>query len=333
MADWPQEALEVLAEGRPVALITLLAVEGSTPREAGTRMLAWACGAWGTIGGGHLEQLATDQARRMLERPGAPVFAVQDYPLGPLLAQCCGGRVRLLIERLDECDQAWLAEADRLIRANRPFEVVQRLGLPGRTVRPAEPDGDRQMRVDGAPAAARGSKPEAGAEVVWRSAPAQPSLVMFGAGHVGLAIARAFAPLPFRLRWLDCREAARGVAGVEVLPDETLIEIAGRPADFALILTHDHALDYALTAAALRAGGRGYLGLIGSKTKRARFLSRLAADGLGEAARARLVCPIGLPQLSGKAPEIIAASVAADLLLRLQARRAEAAKEDALASL
>ena len=76
-----------------------------------------------------------------------------------------------------------------------------------------------------------------------------------------------------------------------------------------------------------------FLGLIGSKSKRARFLGRLRADGFGEAALARVTCPIGLAGLHGKAPEVIAVSVVADLLLRLEASRRAMAREPALASL
>jgi xanthine dehydrogenase accessory factor len=75
------------------------------------------------------------------------------------------------------------------------------------------------------------------------------------------------------------------------------------------------------------------VGLIGSKTKRARFLSRLRADGLGEAAAARLVCPIGLAQIRSKAPEAIAVSVAADLLIRLEAARLARPTEASVAGL
>jgi xanthine dehydrogenase accessory factor len=73
--------------------------------------------------------------------------------------------------------------------------------------------------------------------------------------------------------------------------------------------------------------------MIGSRTKRARFLSRLRADGLSETALARLVCPIGLQQLKSKAPEVIAISVAADLLLRLETSPLQPVRELALAGL
>ena len=80
-----------------------------------------------------------------------------------------------------------------------------------------------------------------------------------------------------------------------------------------LILTHDHALDYRLVAAALR-GPAAFVGLIGSATKRARFLARLERDGFDAAARVRLTCPIGLPGITGKAPEVIALATLAQLL-------------------
>jgi xanthine dehydrogenase accessory factor len=87
------------------------------------------------------------------------------------------------------------------------------------------------------------------------------------------------------------------------------------PCAMVLIMTHDHALDYRLASAALRGPAR-FVGLIGSRTKRARFLGRLGRDGLSDAALGRLVCPIGLPGIAGKEPAVIAAAVAAQLLMR-----------------
>ncbi|HET6970161.1 MAG TPA: XdhC family protein, partial [Phenylobacterium sp.] len=78
--------------------------------------------------------------------------------------------------------------------------------------------------------------------------------------------------------------------------------------------THSHDLDYRLTRAALRRGTFGYLGLIGSRTKRARFESRLRDDGIGDAELARLNCPIGIANLKSKEPSVIAIALAAQLL-------------------
>ena len=105
--------------------------------------------------------------------------------------------------------------------------------------------------------------------------------------------------------------------GVAIQEEARLIRLAGEagPDDLVLILTHNHDLDYQLTRAAL-AAGPAYVGLIGSQTKKARFLRRLRDDVVDAA---RLTCPIGIPGLKSKAPEVIAVSVAAQLLELIEA--------------
>jgi xanthine dehydrogenase accessory factor len=333
-AHWSGVALARIAGGEACALVTLLAVEGSAPREAGTKMLVWAAGQWGSIGGGNLEHQAARQARRMLALGEAPRLAVQDYPLGPLLAQCCGGRVRLMIERLDEASCDWLTEAERYARGELPFELRTQITEDG-AVKAVGPDGCTApcVTLGGAAVSARGERPGVGAEIIECTGPSRPVVLLFGAGHVGQAVHRALEPLPFRVFWYDSREELAGRLGLAVLPADVQAEIAGDGAPYSLVLTHDHALDFALVQAALTGSGAGYVGLIGSLTKRARFFSRLRAAGVGEAALARLHCPIGIPGLKSKAPEVIAVSVAADLLLRLEASRRTPALEPALASL
>ncbi len=109
MSDWIAWLSELDPNG-PHALVSVLATEGSAPRGPGTRMIVGADGFTGTIGGGNLEFQATEQARAMLSQP-AGAWRIQDFPLGPLLGQCCGGRVRLLVEHIDPARLGWLAEA------------------------------------------------------------------------------------------------------------------------------------------------------------------------------------------------------------------------------
>ncbi|MFZ0269035.1 xanthine dehydrogenase accessory protein XdhC, partial [Caulobacter sp.] len=163
----------------------------------------------------------------------------------------------------------------------------------------------------------------------------RPPVLLFGAGHVGQAVARALEPLPFRLAWYDTRPEAAEVPGVAVgTPAELAAAAMGAGPDaYILIMTHDHNLDYALTSSALAGGAFGYLGLIGSDTKKARFLGRLRKDGFGDGTVVRVTCPIGLPHLKNKAPEVIAVSVVADLLMRLEAARRDRTKDLQLASL
>ncbi len=146
------------------------------------------------------------------------------------------------------------------------------------------------------------------------------TVYLFGAGHVGRALALALAPLPFVVRWIDSRREAFP----EYAPANVALIHAPRPAgelasapDSALIIvmTHSHAIVLEIVADALRSERFGFVGLIGSATKRARFLSQMRAAGLTEALLSKLVCPIGLPGLEGKEPAVIAASTAAQLLM------------------
>ena len=143
--------------------------------------------------------------------------------------------------------------------------------------------------------------------------PPRRTVVVYGAGHVGQALVRALAPLPFDLSWIDARhEAAWPVDGPVPCRRAALPEtvVAEAPDDaFHMVMTHSHAVDLEIVAAAL-ARPFGFLGLIGSRSKRAAFEHRLHERGLDTA---RLTCPIGL-DIPGKEPAVIAASVAAQLL-------------------
>ena len=307
MADWIAQALDSVRRSEALAMVTVVGAQGSTPREAGARMLVWPDRFTGTIGGGSLERQGLEQARRLLGQ-AARRHALQDYPLGPLLGQCCGGHVRLLVERLDRESLDWLEPA-ATIRA--PFALTAKfeagalrrsLGGPG----PHGSDGPRTPI------------PEVRclSETI---RPARPRLVIFGAGHVGQAVARAFAPLPFHLDWLASREDLRPEAGgtqATILSEDDLVEAVGAaPAGtMVAIFTHSHDLDYRLALAALRRPDLAYVGLIGSQTKRRRFEGRFRDDGLGDADLARLTCPIGIADLKSKEPAVIAVGLAAQLL-------------------
>lgn len=156
----------------------------------------------------------------------------------------------------------------------------------------------------------------------------RPAVYLFGAGHVGLALAQALAPLPFAVTVTETRSAAleglpAGVtARLTAMPEASVDDIP--PGGAAVILTHDHALDFLIAERALARSDLSYVGMIGSATKRATFshwLSRQQSESDATRASAammsRLVLPIGGSAVRDKRPEVIAALVAAELLHRV----------------
>lgn len=148
-----------------------------------------------------------------------------------------------------------------------------------------------------------------------------PDVFLFGAGHVGLALATALAPLPFNVTVVDTRQIEPGalpetITFRHVPMPETEVE-AIRPDGAAVILTHDHALDFLIARQALARDDLAYTGMIGSATKRATFSRWLMREG-GEAAWLnRLTLPVGGDVVKNKQPAVIAALVTAELITRL----------------
>lgn len=163
----------------------------------------------------------------------------------------------------------------------------------------------------------------------------RPHVFLFGAGHVGQALARALAPLPLHVHVIDTRPDE--LAGLPESIDARALampEAAVRSAPAGssyVILTHDHALDFLIAAEALKRGDAPYVGMVGSRTKRARFRSWYLAEAGGDAAAfERLVLPIGgraFPEgLGDKRPEVIAALAAAEIMVQIGRREATQSK-------
>ncbi len=146
------------------------------------------------------------------------------------------------------------------------------------------------------------------------------TLQLYGAGHVGRAIADVLAAVPCSVQWIDEREVEFPVTDSpphieRVCVEPVEAEVAVAPPDACyLVLTHSHELDLRITEAVLRRADFAYLGLIGSQTKRARFLHRFEARGIPSAALERMTCPIGVGGIEGKEPGVIAVAVVAQLL-------------------
>lgn len=249
MHEWIASLAELQRRGEPCVLVTLVEELGSTPRDAGAKMLVSADASLYSIGGGHLELRAIQIARELLAS-GAQAPRLERFSLGASLGQCCGGSALLLFEPLGR------------VRAE---------------------------------------------------------IAVFGAGHVGRALVPLLAGLPCRVRWIDSRAAEFPVQlppGVrQIVSEAPEEEVDALPAGcYCIVMTHDHQLDLTLAERILRRGDFAYFGLIGSRTKRARFEHRLRARGLAAESIARMRCPLGLPQVRGKLPLEIAIAVAGEVI-------------------
>ncbi len=150
---------------------------------------------------------------------------------------------------------------------------------------------------------------------------AQPEVWLFGAGHVGRALADALLLLPLKTYAVETRKteldqmSAGALHRLVAMPEAIIKDIA--PGSAVVILTHDHALDFLIAREALSRNDLAYVGMIGSKTKRATFASWARKEGLGDDAIKRLVLPIGGKDVDDKRPAVIAAMTSAEILLAL----------------
>lgn len=306
--DISQIERAVAASGR-VARVLVAKAEGSTPREAGASMMVWEGGQSGTIGGGALEWEAAKDARRLLSERASKPALLRRHPLGPGLGQCCGGAVMLLTEVFDKkrLESARESVADRggFARALGDADDAPPPSVEKMLRRMGEGDGPERTALTGGWVIEPVSTPT---RHVW----------MFGAGHVGRAIARTLAPLPdLSTTWVDVSKDRFP----EDVPANARILAASHPPDAVrhapdcaehLVLTFSHALDLEICSRILSRPFRS-AGLIGSDTKWARFRKRLIEAGHSASDVDRIQCPIGDPSL-GKHPWAIAVGVAASLL-------------------
>jgi xanthine dehydrogenase accessory factor len=261
---WAREDIRDFLRREPASvLIEVKGVAGSTPRDTDAWMLVSQRAIFATIGGGQLEHMAIDQARRAL-RLGAPAGSM-NVPLGPEIGQCCGGRVNLAL---------------MAVHAELALELIAR--------------SDRELA-------------------------ARPHVYVFGAGHVGDALAMALSLAPLRVVLVDTREqelAASTVPGIETcltaMPEAVVRDAP--PGSSFVILTHDHALDFLIAAEALQRPDAAYVGMIGSKTKKATFRRWLLREIGRPELFDNLICPIGGTAVKDKRPAVIATLAAGEIV-------------------
>ena len=269
----------------PAVLVRVHSTEGSAPRDAGAWMAVFTDSLLGTIGGGHLEHQAIERARELLALQLSKSGLEQGAAAPELMRMALG-------PSLGQCCGGVVHLSLQRVNAQDAATLRQQLDTP-------------RMPV-----------------------------ALFGGGHVGHALAELLARLPVALHWIDSRE---GIFP-DALPAHVVCEhsepVQGAVASLApdsrvLIMSFSHAEDLDVLALCLtrqrQRGDLPYIGLIGSQTKWASFRHRLEARGFTTEELAHVTCPIGVPGIEGKEPEVIAVAVAAQLLQARQTKQSSAA--------
>jgi xanthine dehydrogenase accessory factor len=257
-------------------LVSVDSVQGSGPREVGAWMAVFPQTLVNTIGGGHLEFQAITEARALMARPASENSAsTATHKDNALTTRYALGPA------LGQCCGGVVhLKFERISAADAPA-LKQRLLAGG-----------------------------------------QP-LALFGGGHVGRALVNVLSTLPYNVQWVDSRDEIFPAH----LPSNVVCEhsdpvhaaVADLPSGASvLVMSFSHAEDLDVVAACLKRqrlqGDLKFVGLIGSKTKWATFQHRLEAKGFTAEELAFITCPIGVSGITGKEPEVIAVSVAAQLL-------------------
>ena len=304
--SWLTMALASLDDGQDIVLVTVTATKGSSPRNQGSQILVTKAGIWQTIGGCALECDVMASARKMLASDDDTWQRTHMTDLlGPDMGQCCGGQMSLLLEKFTAKQAGALAALAQEDHHDQMLAHPLESGVP-LTLQSAQSPFDDAVFM---------------APVM----PQQMPLFIYGAGHVSRALIPRLDGLGFDIFLVDI-DAARFA---DDLGDNVQKLLAKAPEKIALcasqgavhlVMTHSHSLDEAICLQLVMRGDFAYLGLIGSKSKRARFAKRLAAAGVPSAMLDQLICPIGIGEINGKSPAHVALSIAADLAIWQQLR-------------
>ncbi|MFG0594765.1 xanthine dehydrogenase accessory protein XdhC [Delftia sp. WSY_9] len=270
-----------LAQG-PLCWVEVMDSRGSVPRERGAWMAVFADRVAGTIGGGHLEFDAIDRARSLLR--GWAMLGEQGSQGGQVATE--HQHRYPLGPSLGQCCGGVVMLRFVLVPQGRMDMLRERLQPP------------------------------------------RDCVALFGAGHVGHALVRLLCNLPYRVMWVDSRDSVFPEEEHELVQCEYSDPVQSAVADLpagsqVLIMSFSHAEDLEVVAQCLsrqrQHGDLPYVGLIGSATKWATFRRRLRERGFSDAELDHVTCPIGVPGIKGKEPEVIAVAVAAQLLQRRSA--------------
>lgn len=330
MTDIFTKLLHELKERRAVVLVTVIASAGSTPRGTGAQMLVGEEGPLaGTIGGGAVELQSQQLARRLL-REGRSVrhgFLLRQNDAEDI-GMICGGDVSVWLQFVDSMDADWIELAETLlsrISDGTGGWFVQKLDGSGAALLA----GDRE-RLAGACLTLSEGVPTGVCTLTEdcfiMPLPVRERAVLFGGGHCARALAPLLRQVGFRVTVIDNRPEA---AVSEAFPDAEQVIcgdygnvsgcVALTPDDYVVVMTHGHSHDFEVQNQILRMP-LAYVGVIGSRGKKAAVNRRLRECGIPESAIEQVHTPIGTA-IKAVTPAEIAVSIAGEMIYERAVRR------------
>jgi xanthine dehydrogenase accessory factor len=348
MAEIFHETSQALHNGRELAVATIIRASGSTPRTSGSKLVIYPDGAIsGTIGGGAVEGDVIQRALRRFETRGAELVSYDLTREANIdrMDLICGGSIQVLIEHVPahEHNIGLYHSAHERLNAGRPFwwigQITDANGQlrverslhksPDEFVGVGHIQQELQKRLESAPRISNESwffELERKAYVIESITP-PPRLFLFGAGHVSKEISILSQGVGFRTIVVDDRAE---FANAERFPDAVAIQVCPGfsnvfdgfnplPEDYIVIVTRGHRFDKEVLIQALKTEA-GYIGMIGSRRKRATIYKELMSRGVKSSVLEQVRCPIGLA-IDAETPAEIAVSVVAQLIQHRARRR------------
>ena len=348
MRDLLPELEHWQAEGKPIAIATVITVVGSAPRTVGATLALTAAGdIAGSVSGGCVEPAVIEAGLKTL-RTGQPKllsYGITEEQNVEQIGLSCGGEIQVFVERLANLEPLAAAfHAERPIvraiviaapegsRATPGANVLvpeqgELIGSIGSAALDTAVAGQaRELLRNGDSSLATVEVEGQPARVFFEVYAPEPSLVIIGAGHITIPLSRLAKALDYRVTVVDPREAfatrERLPDADEILlewPDEALAHLPLSSATAVAVLSHDDKFDVPALTTALNSPA-GYVGAIGSRGTRERRDRRLREAGVTDEQIARIHGPIGL-DIGAQTPEEIALAILAQIVA---ARRGKA---------
>ena len=308
--NWVFCAERCIKNNQLCVLIFVASHQGSTPRETGAWLLVSSLEVIGTLGGGEIEYTSIAEAQNILAGRQPFVAKKKTYQLGPDLDQCCGGAMAIFFLPINSEALIWLQPLCSFIKEERRGNII--FDTSSSSLMPELLEGEVPK-----------SKQNVDTFHIQPLYDSRPRVILYGAGHVGRAVAAISLQLPILLTVVDGRKSqlVQVPSGENITSEhwDNPVSQANKvlSAKAAIIMTHSHGLDYRLCQSLIKNPHFLYIGLIGSMTKSERFRRALRKEGNTDKEISRIISPIGRNGPHGKEPGIIALSVLSEVIPKI----------------